>query len=287
LFRVMQDLLLFSVLAFLVRCSSFQPYSQRGKINRPRRNISCFHPREPGRTANNFKCTTENSDINKTEGDNEELIRQKATKRKMSWPFDQFDAPDVLDGTLAGDAGFDPLGIAQDRDTLFVLREAEVKHARLAMLAALGWPISELFHYQLATDIGFEDILADGGKAPSVLNGGLDNEFVLFSLGVFFAVGGVLEFELMRRRRETPEILQNFYNMWREDGWDTPGNYGFDPLKFGDRFCKDEQAKLIMQTVEIFNGRTAMLATVGFVVQEVVTGLPVVRETPQFFQSIW
>lgn len=28
-----------------------------------------------------------------------------------------------------------------------------------------------------------------------------------------------------------------------------------------------------MQTVEIFNGRTAMLATVGYVVQEIVTGI--------------
>ena len=24
----------------------------------------------------------------------------------MSWPFNSFDAPDYLDGTLAGDAGF-------------------------------------------------------------------------------------------------------------------------------------------------------------------------------------
>ena len=67
-------------------------------------------------------------------------------KRKMSFPFQAFDAAAVLDGELAGDAGFDPLGLAKDRVSLFEFREAEIKHARLAMLAAVGWPISELYH---------------------------------------------------------------------------------------------------------------------------------------------
>ena len=62
-----------------------------------------------------------------------------------------------------------------------------------------------------------------------------------------------------------------------------PGNYGFDPLEFGPRFCPTDNSKMIMSTVEIFNGRMAMLATVGFAVQEFTTGLPVIRETPQFF----
>ena len=52
-------------------------------------------------------------------------------RRKMSWPLDFIDASPVLDGSLAGDAGFDPLGVAKDTDSLFVLREAEIKHARL------------------------------------------------------------------------------------------------------------------------------------------------------------
>lgn len=69
-------------------------------------------------------------------------------------------------------------------------------------------------------------MLADGGRAPSVLNGGLDNLYVLLALGneiftwlkhisskeirlgTVFAVGGVLEFELARRRKEAPEALQ-------------------------------------------------------------------------------
>jgi hypothetical protein len=67
-------------------------------------------------------------------------------------------------------------------------------------------------------------------RAPSVLNGGLDNELALFGLGLFFTVGSALEFELIKRREREKvmaEELKNFFDMWREDGWDVPGNYGF------------------------------------------------------------
>jgi hypothetical protein len=70
------------------------------------------------------------------------------------------------------------------------IRYIQVKHARIAMLAAVGWPTSELYHYQLSNSMGFEDILADGGRAPSVLNGGLDNVYVLFALGEIVCVLG-------------------------------------------------------------------------------------------------
>lgn len=138
-------------------------------------------------------------------------------------------------------------------------------------------------------------------RAPSVLNGGLDNEFVLFSLGLFFAVGAVLEFELLRRREREKVMaadLKNFFDMWREDGWDVPGNYGFgkatfipycifyllcngynlDPLRLGYYLTgNDNDLKLLIQTVEIFNGRVAMLAIIGFIVQEFFTGINLVN----------
>ena len=153
------------------------------------------------------------------------------TTRKMSYPFNNFDASPVLDGSLAGDAGFDPLRISKDEKSLFFYRECEIKHARIAMLAALGWPFSELYHFTIAKYFGIDYVeLASQGRAPSVLNGGLDNVFILLTLGTFFAVGGVLEFEMMRQRREVPVNLRNFFNMWREDGWDIPGNYGFGKI---------------------------------------------------------
>ena len=56
--------------------------------------------------------------------------------------FNSIQVPDYLDGSLAGDLGFDPLHIAKNKENLFILREAESKHCRLAMLASVGWPVS-------------------------------------------------------------------------------------------------------------------------------------------------
>jgi hypothetical protein len=57
----------------------------------------------------------------------------------QSLPF--LKRPAALTGKLAGDVGFDPLGFAKDEAELMNLRQAEVKHARLAMLAAAGWTV--------------------------------------------------------------------------------------------------------------------------------------------------
>mmetsp|Transcript_15368 Transcript_15368/g.19209 ORF Transcript_15368/g.19209 Transcript_15368/m.19209 type:complete len:101 (-) Transcript_15368:249-551(-) len=47
--------------------------------------------------------------------------------------------PKHLDGSLAGDVGFDPFGFgSKDEATLVYMREAEIKHSQLAMLAAVG-----------------------------------------------------------------------------------------------------------------------------------------------------
>jgi Chlorophyll A-B binding protein len=40
----------------------------------------------------------------------------------------------LMQSTLAGNAGFDPLGLAKSKEDLWMYREAEIKHARLAML---------------------------------------------------------------------------------------------------------------------------------------------------------
>jgi hypothetical protein len=47
------------------------------------------------------------------------------------------DRPKNLDGTMVGDIGFDPLGFSNWLDLNWA-REAEIKHGRVAMLAATG-----------------------------------------------------------------------------------------------------------------------------------------------------
>jgi len=173
----------------------------------------------------------------------------------------------VGNGILAGDAGFDPLGLADSADSLAWYREAEVKHARLAMLAAAGWPVSELLNKQLSQILGAGDGLLVGGKAPSVLNGGLDGVSTVYWL----AAVGLAMFV------ESKSIDQQLFGKERLPDY-LPGMMGFDPLGMDSKSTRE---------AEILNGRIAMIAITAFAVEELVTGASVVSETPFFFQPIW
>merc|ERR1719263_1000010 len=72
---------------------------------------------------------------------------------------------------VAGDRGFDPLGLGKDKETILKYRAAEIKHARLAMLAAAGWPLGEVFDKPLASALSVNSPLAKNGDlSPSLLN---------------------------------------------------------------------------------------------------------------------
>ena len=51
--------------------------------------------------------------------------------------------PAYLNGSLAGDYGYDPLGLGKDTETVEKYRAYELLHARWAMLAAAGIIIPE------------------------------------------------------------------------------------------------------------------------------------------------
>jgi hypothetical protein len=184
----------------------------------------------------------------------------------QSLPF--MERPVALDGSLAGDVGFDPLGFAKSKEDLFKYREAEIKHARLAMLAAAGWPISELFDKKLASFIGATPLLQSGDRAPSVLNGGLGNIFPLY-WGICLAGAAAID-------------LYGIFGASKKVGC-TPGDLGFDPLGV---FPKDKEGQESMKLAEIKNGRLAMIAITAFAVQEFVTKSGVVDATPVFFKPL-
>lgn len=150
----------------------------------------------------------------------------------------------VGDGTLAGDMNFDPLKISDTPDALAWYREAEVKHARLAMLAAFGWPVSEITN--------FGNLLTSGGRAPSLLNGGLGEVNGIYWAAV---VGLAIYWEgqgLDKQYGKKDEYL--------------PGMLGFDPLG------ADSDS---MRNAEITNGRVAMIAITVFALEEAVTKSPI------------
>jgi hypothetical protein len=63
-----------------------------------------------------------------------------ALPKSEAMPF--MDRPEALDGSMPGDIGFDPLGFSTAFEPYYplsYLREAEIKHGRVCMLAWLGY----------------------------------------------------------------------------------------------------------------------------------------------------
>merc|ERR1712232_782715 len=133
-------------------------------------------------------------------------------------------------------------------------REAEVKHARLAMLAAAGWPVAEILNGPLSKLLGTEPLL-QSGRVPSILNGGLGS----VNLAYWVVVLGLAVFV------ESKSIDMQLNTGARSADY-LPGMIGFDPLK------KDSPA---MRAAEILNGRIAMVAITVFALEEVRLCTPV------------
>jgi 3-phosphoglycerate kinase len=223
-----------------------------------------------------------------------EMSKEPQRSRALPWlerprGVDSLKGADYAIYLTVGDFGFDPLGFAEvgwglnegesteDRDDrLYAYREAELKHGRLAMLAAVGWPLSELESSRLSKQLGLPSGLVSAddsgvGLAPSLLNGGL-GRFTSSFWGVALFVGAYWEGIGVRRLK----------GRVREGQKRAPGDLGFDPLGLlPDKEMKVNRRRMFEQ--ELTHGRTAMLAIVGFAIQEAITKVPVIYETPQFF----
>jgi len=186
---------------------------------------------------------------------------------------------------LAGDVGFDPLGLGTE-ETLIPFREAELKHARLAMLAAVAWPLQEIFHpilVDLLRSSGWSntfDMMAEtGGKSPSLVNGGLEQWEIAPALSMAVFLASVLELKDLNARRDDGLA----WNEYRRSG-KQPGDLSFDPLNIAGT---DPATQRKFQEKELLNGRLAMVAVTCYVAVEAGFGLPIVRFTPDLFEPLF
>eukprot|EP00752_Nemacystus_decipiens_P014911 g13274.t1 len=164
-------------------------------------------------------------------------------KREMSASIPFLRKPPNLDG-MVGDIGFDPFEFA-DIFPVKYLREAELKHGRVAMLAVVGWLVSEVVHipgaaYQSENPV---DAMAAVGPVP------------MFQI---FAFCGWLEYTFHNGKL-------NMDNM-HEDG-NAPGDFGFDPIGLGS---KPAAVLERYQLQELKHGRLAMSAIGGLVHQSIL-----------------
>jgi len=165
---------------------------------------------------------------------------------------------------LVGNKGLDPLGFATSLKTLRLYREAEIKHGRLAMLAAAGWPVSELLQPWISKAVNLPDLLVKAGglpeRAPSLLNGGLEKISPIFFMAAIVFSARVESAAIIKLRSDDPYI---------------PGDLGFDPLNVY-KGLDTEEKKREMELKELNNGRLAMLAIAGYAAQEFATKISVV-----------
>jgi light-harvesting complex I chlorophyll a/b binding protein 1 len=189
---------------------------------------------------------------------------------------------------LAGDYGFDPFNLAEKdyfrptqrfllgllaegnntvQDTIeedmkarpkaLVLRdyrEAEIRHGRLAMLAATFWPLQEML----------DRLLLDADQIGPLLYGPVTLPYFPLVMTAIMLLLGYLDI-YAQAVKDMDEIGEAFL----------PGDCFWDPLRFLQG--APDSMKRNMQEREIFNGRVAMLAVAAFTWEEAITHLPLIE----------
>ena len=168
-----------------------------------------------------------------------------AAEKSQALPF--LPAPENTKGYV-GDVGFDPLRIS-DYFPMDYLREAELKHGRICMLAWTGWVAVDLGARIYPLPQEWEGLTSATAHDPLVAYGSLGNLLVWIAMAEMTSWIGI------------SAMLQGSGR--------APGDFG---LGVGLLEGKSEEAVNDMKLKEIKNGRLAMLAFSGVVTQSVLTG---------------
>lgn len=173
-------------------------------------------------------------------------VAGEGKKKSQALPFLPY--PENLAG-YAGDVGFDPLRIS-DYVPMDYLRESELKHGRIAMLAWSGFVAVDMGFRIYPLPKAYEGLSSATAHDPLVKQGAMGN--ILLFIGLLEMVGWL----------SISEMLQG---SGRE-----AGDYGLDPLNFLKGKTEEEIKE--MKLKELKNGRLAMFAFGGVVTQAVLTG---------------
>merc|ERR1712187_40764 len=154
-------------------------------------------------------------------------------------------APEDLPGVTEPLGFFDPAGFSKNAENVAGYRRAELKHGRVCMLASLGIIVQEVYH-------PFFDFWQDGPWVSAVAS-----HFSATAAKNFWPA-----FWIMAAGHELATSLRDY------DGKEY-ADYGFDPLGLKP---EDPEELLALQNKELNNGRLAMHAAAGAIVQELLTG---------------
>lgn len=198
-------------------------------------------------------------------------VAPKVTPRKTQ-PLPKTIDVMELPGVLPPVGFFDPLNLAAKANDNLILkyREAELTHGRVAMVAFLGFLFGEL---------------------ASGYNGVLNQEVTGYAIGqigqvpgTFWACFWAAAFGVETSRNQNAvvdptNIDRNSIEFGTYNPATLPGDIGFDPL--GLKPADPEELK-IMQTKELQHGRVAMIASSGFLAQELADQKGIVEHVVDF-----
>jgi Chlorophyll A-B binding protein len=204
------------------------------------------------------------------------------TQRSKSLPW--LPRPANLDGSYVGDQGFDPFylssipknfaGILQPPsweatkgiDTLYWMRESELKHCRVAMMAWFGWLATDGvfgFPFRFPGDVYSVENVPNGYYAHDLLVEQGSMRIMLLAVGIVEVCTGAALVQVSSGELTDREA----------------GDFGFDPLKILKG--KSKEVSDDMKLKEINNGRLAMLAFGGVATQTALD--PSVFSSPPYF----
>jgi hypothetical protein len=175
--------------------------------------------------------------------------RSTALHAEMSKSLPFLMAPKGLKGYIGEEAGFDPVGIAEIMDIKW-MREAEIKHGRVAMLATIGFTYPEMPWFVQAFP-GAAYAHTNPVKAALAVPPEAWAQVVLFC--------GVMEWS---QNGGKMTMLSMFDKNTR-----APGDFGWDPMGLMSPANEDR-----MKMRELQHGRLAMIAIGGMIHGSFVTG---------------
>lgn len=174
-------------------------------------------------------------------------------------PFMKAKTAEFAYGLPGGDnilGEFDPAGFLEGQSKLEVyrLREAELAHGRVSMLASLGFIVQEKFHPLFS---------GDGGPAIDQIP-----KLPIWVWGVMLAGIAAVEQQRIAIGWQKVDPKTNTAKQALREGY-YPGDLGFDPLNLAPT---DPAELRLMQEKELSHCRLAMIAAAGFLMQEAVSG---------------